>query len=91
MEMSDAELVLIDSNQTLVKARNVVHAVSLDALREVTDEGRSLAEEAQHMGIAAFQEFQFRRKGLAVSVLFILLVVAGIYLKIRQIESPSRH
>jgi hypothetical protein len=65
--------------------------VSLEALRAETDEGRALADEAQQMGIAAFEELQFRRKGLAVSVLFILLVVAGLYLKIRQIESNSKH
>jgi predicted CXXCH cytochrome family protein len=91
MEMSDAEHILIDANQRLVQARNVVHAVSLEALRAETDEGRALADEAQQMGIAAFEELQFRRKGLAVSVLFILLVVAGLYLKIRQIESNSKH
>lgn len=89
MEMSDAELILIDANQQLVKARNVVHAVTLDALQEETNEGRTLAEEARQMGVAAFEELQFRRKGLAVSVLFILLAVVGLYLKIKQIESRS--
>lgn len=89
MEMSDAEIVMIDANQSLVKARNVVHAVSLDALREETDEGRTLAEEARQLGLTALEELQFRRKGLVVSVFFILLVVAGLYLKIHQIESAS--
>lgn len=90
MEMSDAELVLIDANQALVQARNAVHAVNLDALREQTDEGRSLADRAHQMGVAALEELQFRRKGLAVSVLFILMIVVGLYLKIRQIESSSK-
>jgi hypothetical protein len=58
------QLIQIDANQALVGARSVVHAVSLDALREETDEGRSLAEEARQMGIMALQERQFRRKGL---------------------------
>lgn len=91
MEMSDAEIVLIDANQALVKARNVVHSVSVDALREQTDEGRSLAAESQQMGVEALAELDYRRKGLAVSVLFILLVAVGLYLKIRQIESSTEN
>jgi predicted CXXCH cytochrome family protein len=90
MEMSDAELVLIDANQTLVMARNVVHAVTPELLQEQTDEGRTLAEQAQQMGVEALEELQFRHRGLAVSVVFILVLVAGIYLKIKQIESSPK-
>jgi hypothetical protein len=34
----------------------------------------------------ALDELQFRRKGLAVSVLIILALVVGLVLKIRQME-----
>jgi hypothetical protein len=88
MEVSEAELILIDANQALVKARNTVHAVSVDALREQTDAGRTLADQAREIGVAALGELQFRQKGLAVSVFFILLVVIGLYLRIQQIERP---
>lgn len=87
MEMSDAEIVLIDANQALVMARNTVHAVTLDLLQEHTDEGEALAEEAHQMGVSALEELDFRRTGLAISVVFILVLVVGLYLKIRQIES----
>jgi predicted CXXCH cytochrome family protein len=88
MEVSEAELILIDANQALVKARNAVHAVSADALRVETDAGRKLADEAREMGVAALGELRFRQKGLAVSAFFLLLVVLGLYLKIQQIERP---
>lgn len=88
MEVSEAELILIDANQALVQARNTVHAVSVDALREQTDEGRRLADQALEIGVAALGELQFRQRGLAVSVFFILLIVIGLYLKIQQIERP---
>jgi hypothetical protein len=81
---------LIDANQALVKARNTVHAVSVDALREETDVGRKLADDARGIGVGALGELRFRQKGLAVSVFFILLVVIGLYLKIQQIERPPR-
>jgi predicted CXXCH cytochrome family protein len=90
MEVSEAEIVLIDANQALVLARNTVHAVSVDALKERTDEGRTLAGQAAEMGRAALTELSYRQRGLAVSVFFIVLVVIGLYLKIRQIEAVPR-
>jgi hypothetical protein len=36
--------------------------------------------------VRALDELQFRRKGLAVSVLIILAVIAGMVVKIRQLE-----
>ncbi|HXV63567.1 MAG TPA: cytochrome c3 family protein [Vicinamibacteria bacterium] len=89
MEVSEAELVLIDANQALVQARNAVHAVSPETLREETDPGRNFAQTAREMGLFALEELQYRRRGLAVSVFFILLVVAGLYFKIRQIEEEK--
>lgn len=88
MEVSEAEVIMIDANQALVKARNAIHAVSVDALREQTDAGRKLADEARGIGVAALGELRFRQKGLAVSVFFMLLAVIGLYLKIQQIERP---
>jgi hypothetical protein len=38
-------------------------------------------------GVAALAELDFRRKGLAISLITILVAIAGLYLKIRQIES----
>jgi len=89
MEVSEAEITLIDANQALVQARNTVHTVSVEALKEKTDEGRSLAEQARDMGRAALDELGYRQRGLAISVFFIVLVVIGLYLKIRQIEAPE--
>lgn len=90
MEVSEAELVLIDANQALVQARNAVHAVSVETLQGETESGETLAQTAREMGISALDELRHRRRGLAVSVFFILLVVAGLYFKIRQIEHGGR-
>jgi predicted CXXCH cytochrome family protein len=86
MEVSEAALALIDANQALVQSRNLVHAFATEPLREQVKEGLAIANEAEEMGFAALADLDFRRKGLAVSVFFILVLVAGLYLKIRQIE-----
>lgn len=88
MEVSDAELALIDAHQALVQARNLVHAFAVEPVDEKVEEGLEIARGAEEMGVAALSELDFRRKGLLVSLFFILVMVVGLYLKIRQIESP---
>jgi len=87
MEVSEAEVALIDANQALVQSRNLVHAVSVEKIAEQVNEGRSISTRAEEMGLKALDELGYRRKGLALSVVLILLVVLGLYLKIRQIEA----
>lgn len=87
MEVSEAEVTLIDANQALVQSRNLVHAASVERLAEQVNEGRAISARAEEMGLEALVELNYRRRGLAVSVVLILLVVIGLYLKIRQIEA----
>lgn len=86
MEVSEAEMALIDANQALVQARNLVHTFSVERLVEKVSEGRTICTAAEEMGRTAWTELNFRRKGLAASLVVILLMVVGLYLKIRDIE-----
>jgi hypothetical protein len=52
-------------------------------------EGRAIAVRAHTRGVRAHEELQFRRRGLAVSVVIILTLIAALALKIRQIERPT--
>jgi predicted CXXCH cytochrome family protein len=88
MEVSDAELLLIDAHQALVQARNLVHAFAVAPVDEKVTEGLEITKRAEDMGNAALSELDYRRKGLLISLFFILIMVVGLYLKIRQIESP---
>lgn len=86
MEVSDAEVALIDANQALVQARNMVHTFATAPVSDKVKEGLAFTQSAEDMGVAALKEIDYRRIGLAVSLLFILILVLGLYLKIRQIE-----
>jgi predicted CXXCH cytochrome family protein len=86
MEVSDAEVALIDANQALVETRNLVHTFAAAPVDEKVKEGLAFAKSAEDMGVAALKEIDYRRLGLAVSLVFILILVLGLYLKIRQIE-----
>ena len=48
-----------------------------------------IAANSYEKGQDAFVELNFRRKGLAVSLVFILILATLVYLKLRQIESKD--
>lgn len=86
MEVSEAVFALSDANQSLIRSRTMMHALSVEKLSEVTSEGNTLAKSALSIGIAALDELQFRRKGLAVSLIFIFVLAVGVYMKIREVD-----
>lgn len=89
MEVSEARFLLEEADDSLIQSRTIVHSLSIEKLAEIVDRGVSLAREAEATGYAALEEFQFRRKGLALALVFILLLAAGLYLKIREIDATS--
>lgn len=86
MEVSDAELTLIDAHEALVQAGNLTHAASMEKLKPQIAKGLELASTAGGSGTKALKELDTRRKGLALSLIFILVLAVGLYLKIRQID-----
>ncbi len=93
MEVSQARFDLNGANDALVKARTAVHAFRLEAVKKETEAGLAISAKAHARGERALDELQFRRKGLGVSLAIILVLIAGLVVKIRQIERrpPSRH
>lgn len=86
MEVSEARFELNDADDALIKSRTMVHSLSVSRISEVIEEGLKLAAGAAEAGSAALDELQFRRKGLALSLVFILILAAGLYLKIREVD-----
>ena len=79
----------VDDNgakDALVKARAAVHAFTVDAVRKEVEAGVGIAGKAYARGVRALDELRFRRRGLGVSLVVILAVIAGLVLKIRQID-----
>jgi len=89
MEVSRAKFELNDAHHKLINARVVIHTFSPDEVETVTNPGVEVAKKAHQAGIEALNELQFRRKGLAASLVVIFLAVVAIYLKIKQIEGPG--
>jgi predicted CXXCH cytochrome family protein len=89
MEVAGARFDLIAAREKLIDARVVVHAFSVEDLNKVISPGMAFAGKAEQAGQSALAELQYRRKGLAVSLLVIAVAVFSVYLKVREIERPA--
>lgn len=73
-----------------VEARALIHSFDPDRLVSRVDEGKTVAAETLQAGQSALDELQFRRKGLAVSLVLVGLVLVALFLKIRQTDQMER-
>jgi predicted CXXCH cytochrome family protein len=90
MEVSLPLFDLKGGTEALIKARAAVHTFTLAAVKQEADAGLAIAAAARQKGERALADLQFRRKGLAASLVIIGLVLAGLVLKIREVERRSR-
>ncbi len=87
MEVSQAQFELGDALSALVRARAAIHAFTVEAVAEEVDVGLDVTDRSHERGLGALRELRFRRVGLAVSSLIILILITGLILKIRETES----
>ena len=90
MDTADAEFKLHEAETKLTQARTYVHSFSLEKMQPIADEGVGHARQAEADGRQAIQEFQFRRRGLWVTLGIIGLLALGLLLMIREIERSRR-
>ncbi|HWP36206.1 MAG TPA: cytochrome c3 family protein [Gemmatimonadales bacterium] len=89
MEVSQARFDLDGAHNARIAARTAVHTFQLDAVRKEVEQGLAVSDSGVAAGHRALAELNFRRTGLAVSVTIIVALIAGLLLKIRQLEHGS--
>lgn len=89
MEVSEAQVRLLDGRENLVKARLALHSFQPDEVRKPVEAGMVIAAETLQSGQAALREKDVRRLGLAVSVVFIAITMAALWILVRKIERAS--
>jgi cytochrome c3-like protein/cytochrome c554/c'-like protein len=87
MEVSRPKFDLREATDALTHARVLIHTSSPQEVDKVVLPGLEVASKTYQAGVGALAELSFRRKGLVVSLFFILFLAGLVYLKIRQIES----
>ena len=87
MEVSRPKFELREAIDALTHSRVLIHTSLPEEVDKVALPGLEIASKSYQAGIGALAELSFRRKGLVVSLFFILLLAGLVYLKIRQIEA----
>ncbi len=91
MEVSRATFDLGRADDALVRARADVHLLRPSAVKEIASSGLTIARSARTAGLKALAERDYRRRGLFLSLGLIVLAVAALVLKIRDIDRRPRH
>ena len=86
MEVSQGQFDLSGAREALVKARAAVHAFTVEAVKKEIDAGATIAEKARARGARALEDLRFRKAGLGVSLVIILALIAGLVVRIREID-----
>ena len=89
MDTSEAEFELGEARTKLTQARTYVHAFAPAVLQPIADDGAQHARLAKAQGEHAIHEFHFRRQGFWLTLAILALVILGLWLKLRDIESPK--
>jgi len=87
MEVSRPKFELREAVDAVTHARVLIHTSSPDEVDKVIEPGLAISQKDYQAGMDALAELSFRRKGLVVSLVFILFLAGLVYLKIREIES----
>ena len=87
MEVSEAQVRIGDGHEDLIKARLALHSMRPEEMHKPVEAGMAIAGETLRAGQAALHDKDVRRLGLAISVFFIALTVAAVWLLIRRLEA----
>jgi predicted CXXCH cytochrome family protein len=89
IDMADPALMLREASNHLTLARTEMHAFDPKLVDAVVAEGIGLAAKVVESTRAAQREVSYRRTGLAVSLVFVVLVVIALQMKIRTLEKSK--
>lgn len=86
MEVSKPKFELREAIDGVTHARVLIHSSSPAEVDKVVAPATDIAAKTYQAGVDALAELNFRRKGLVVSLFFILFLAVLVYLKLREIE-----
>jgi hypothetical protein len=81
---------LSGASEALVRARVVVHTFSAEEFGKVIAEGQGVAAEVDRAAQARLREYRYRRQGLAIASVVLLLFAGLLVVKARRLEKERR-
>ncbi len=89
MEVSQAKLEQVQARDALTKARVAIHSFQSARVEQDILPGLKVAEKTLRAGMGALAERDYRRKGLAISLVTIFVVLIGLRAFIRELETKN--
>ena len=89
MEVSQARLDEDQARDAATKARVTIHSFRKELVNQDIQEGLKIAAKSLQAGNGALAERDYRRRGLGLALVFILLSVVGLFVYIRKIEHST--
>lgn len=89
MEVSQARLDLVQARDTLTKARVTIHSANVERVQQDIKPGLVAAARNYEAGKEALKERNYRRFGLGLSLIAIAVVLTGLKMYLKQIESDQ--
>jgi predicted CXXCH cytochrome family protein len=89
MEVSQAQFDLGNAKTALLQARTAVHAFRPDSVESHVADGLTVTDTAIARGHRSLADLRFRRIGLGLSTGVIVLLIASLIFKIRQLERKA--
>jgi nitrate/TMAO reductase-like tetraheme cytochrome c subunit len=91
MEVSEARLQQDQARDSLTKARVTIHSFQPPLVHQDIQVGMTIAAKDLQAGKDALSERDYRRRGLGIAVVFIVITLVGLFFYIRMMErSPAR-
>jgi predicted CXXCH cytochrome family protein len=87
VEVGEAQLTLSEARDDLTKARVTIHSVNNKEVDQNIQAGLKVTQKTWQAGLDALAESRFRREGLAISLVAIVLVLIALWFLIRKLES----
>jgi predicted CXXCH cytochrome family protein len=89
MEVSQARLDLVQARDTLTKARVTIHSANVARVQQDIQPGLVSAAKNYEAGKDALKERNYRRYGLGLSLIAIAIMITGLRMYLKQIESDQ--
>lgn len=89
MNNTDINYLIQQVNQKLIKSRTLVHTFDSEKVKERTNEGIKKANKALTLAGQEVEEYYIRRIGFGGASLFLLLLIVGLYFKLKQVGKKN--
>jgi predicted CXXCH cytochrome family protein len=86
----DIGFLLQEGRQNLIESRTLVHTFDVEKVKEKTEKGKKVINEAIGLADMEFDKYYTRRRGFAIATVVLIIFAAALFLKIRDIEKTQK-